>query len=284
MRYSLYQATEGGLSTFKLFIQMQDNGHVRCFQFHSNIKGISDIPGVTRLFGREVHDIAGEYFLFPINYTGVELGAFGLIEESPKVIAMQFLEDSESALRGRWILRFLPDGSVLFWKPFPMVFTVPQTDITVTEEELQTLEVVEQKFAIFEVTAEEGTFKGIAAAEGIWTGGDFHTTMFTAKIVKSINQQMAANIDKMLVDYNHDFIPNGKLKKVTLKQERGITFIDVEGEGNLPIPMGSGLSLIVKSKIKWDKNLNVFVLLEAEPQGVSILTEGNPACTICMIR
>ncbi len=284
MRYALYQAKEGGFSTFKLFIQLQDNGMVRCYQFHSNVEGISDIPGVTRLFGREVNDIAGEYFLFPINYTGVEVGAFGLIEASEKVIAMQFLEDEDNVLRGRWVIRSLPDGSVLFWKPFPMVFTMPQTDIIVTEEELQTLEVVEQKFAIFEVTADKGTFHGIAAAEGVWTGADFHTTMFTEKMIKSINQQMATNIDKMLVDYNHDFIPNGKLKKVTLKQQRDITFIEVEGEGNLPIPMGSGLSLIVKSKLKWDKNLNVFVLLEAEPQGVSILTEGNPACTICMIR
>lgn len=284
MIYSFYQSIDGGLSTFKLFIQMNKGGQVREYEFHSNIKGISDIPGVTRLFGREVLDIAGEYFLFPISFNGVEVGSFGLIDSSEKFIEMQFLDDTDNVLRGRWLLRFLSDGGVLFWKPLPLVFTLPTRDVTVTTDNLDAIQQIEQKFAIFEVTAADGKFSGIAAAEGIWTGGDFHTTMFTEKIIKSINQQMIKNIDKMLVDYNHDFIPNGKLTKITLKQERNITFIDIEGEGNLPIPLGSGLSLIVKSKLKWDKNLNVFVLLEAEPQGVSILTEGNPACTICMIR
>ena len=88
----------------------------------------------------------------------------------------------------------------------------------------------------------------------------------------------------MLIDYNHDLIHDGILKKVSLHEDKGIKYIRASGTGNKPIPPGSGMSLLTKSKLKWDKNLNVFVMIDVETLGLSIITENNPACTICMIR
>ncbi len=283
MRYSFYKHFSEGLSTFNLHLQNEENGKIRSFEFQSNIEGISDIPGVTRLFGKEIEDLAGNYALFPVRFDNVEVGNFGLIQQDEKFTTLQFSNEEPGTLNGRWILRKLSTGDFLLWKPVPMVFTTPTTDIAIGED-VEKIEEIEQQFAIFEVHGSDGKFSGIGVAEGIWTGKDFHTTLFNKPILNRINKKMNDNMSQMLVDYNHDFVPNGKLTKVTLQEQRGVAFIELEGEGNLPIPPGSGLSLILKSKIKWDKNLNVFVLLEADPLGISIITEGSPACTICMIR
>jgi len=282
MRYSFYQAFSDDINVFRLYIQTPFDS-VRCFEFNSNIKAISNEDGVTRLFGKEIFDKVGNYFLFPLDFDNVEVGEFMLVEDNEKFTRIRFPEDNKT-LEGDWILRNLSDGNVLFWKPFPIVAVMPTKNVQVVQEDGDTLAIVEQQFSIFELTVDGFNFEGIAAAEGIWTGEDFHTTLFTGAIIESLEKQMRKDMPLQVVDYNHDFINAGKLTKVSLQERRGIKFIAVEGVGDKVIPLGSGLSIFIKSTLKWDSNLNVFVLLSAEPKGVSIMTEIRPACTICMIR
>lgn len=285
MRYSFYQHFDKTANIFKLYLQLPDELYVRCYEFITNAQGISNIPGITRLFGRQVIDHAGEYFLYPIHFDNVEVGYAGLLHKEDKFLRIEFSEvENDSTLKGKWVIRYLSNGEVLFWKPLPVVYTLPTKNLEVVVKEGDKVIEVEQQYSVFELKASDGKFEGIAAAEGVWTGRDYHTTLFSDKDIESIYQQMADKVQDMFVDYNHDFIGNGKLSEVTLKERHGIKYIDVKGEGNSPIPLGSGLSLIIKSKLKWDTNLNVWVLSAAEPKGVSILTHSNPACTICMIR
>lgn len=281
MRYSFYQAFSEDINVFRLYIQTHDI--VRCYEFKSDIKAISNENGITRLFGKQIFDIAGNYFLFPLDFDNVEVGEFMLMEEDEKFTRLRFLE-SNKTLQGDWILRRLSTGDVLFWKPFSIVAVMPTKDVQVVKEEGETLATVEQQFSIFEMAADGNNFEGIAIAEGVWTGKDFHTSLFTEEIIESLAQQYSENMDNILVDYDHDFVNAGKLNKVELKEQRGVKYISVKGIGDKPIPLGSGLSILIKSTLKWDINLNVFVLLSAEAKGISIITESRPACTICMIR
>ena len=281
MRYSFYQFFSGEINVFRLYIEMPKG--VLCYEFKSNIKAISNEDGITRLFGKQIYDIAGNYFLFPLTFDNVEVGEFMLMEDAEKFVRIRFLE-SNKTLQGDWLLRYLSSGDVLFWKPFPDVAVMPTKDVQVIQEDGEELPIIEQRFSVFEITTDGHNFDGIAIAEGIWTGGDFHTTLFTDKIIESLAQQMESNMQDQLVDYNHDFISSGKLTNVKLEKRRGIKYISVKGIGDKPIPLGSGLSILIKSTLKWDNNLNVFVLLDAEPKGISIMTETFPACTICMIR
>ncbi len=282
MRYSFYQSFNEGANTFRLYVQMP-NGNVKQYEFNSNIEAISNEDGITRLFGKEVFDIAGNYFLFPLQFDNVDVGEFMFMEDNEKFIRLRFLEN-DKALQGDWILRFLSNGGVLFWKPFPVVSVMPTKNVQVTQDNNENLPIVEQQFSIFELHADGNDFDGIAAAEGIWTGNDFRTTLFTGEIIESLAKQMHDNMEGQLIDYNHDFLNSGKLTEVSLQEQRGIKYIAVKGVGDRPIPLGSGLSIFLKSTLKWDNNLNVFVLLNAEAKGVSIITENRPACTICMIR
>jgi len=281
MRYSFYQFFSGDINVFRLYIEMPKG--VLGYEFKSNIKAISNENGITRLFGKQIFDIAGNYFLFPLTFNNVEVGEFMLLEDAEKFIRIRFLE-SNKTLQGDWLVRHLSSGDILFWKPFPIVAIMPTKNVQVIQENNEELPIIEQQFSIFGAVADGRNFEGIAAAEGIWTGSDFHTTLFTDKIIESLAQQMKENMTVQLIDYNHDFISAGMLSSVELKEERGIKYIFVKGVGDKPIPFGSGLSILIKSTLKWDTNLNVFVLLNAEPKGVSIITENIPACTICMIR
>jgi len=281
MRYSFYQFFSEEVNVFRLYIEMPKG--VLCYEFNSNIKAISNEDGITRLFGKQIFDIAGNYFLFPLTFDNVEVGEFMLIEDAEKFVRIRFLENNKT-LQGDWLLRYLSSGDVLFWKPFQVVSVMPTKDIQVIQENGEELPVIEQRFSVFEITTDGHNFDGIAAAEGIWTGGDFHTTLFTDTVIESLAQQMKNNMEDQLVDYNHDFISSGKLTNVKLEERRGIKYISVKGIGDKLIPMGSGLSILIKSTLKWDSNLNVFVLLSAEAKGISIMTETIPACTICMIR
>ena len=221
--------------------------------------------------------------MFPISYDNVETGNFDLIERDDKFTRMVFEDVEGNVLRGEWILRWLSNGSILLWKPLPVVFNLPTKEVNmVVSEELKA---VEQKFSMFEITAVNGNeFEGTLAAEGIWTGQDLHTTLFSDKIIETIYQKFSEELPKMVVDYNHDLTSAGHFTDVSLHERNGIKYIDVKGVGDKPIPLGSSLSLHTKSKIIWDRNLNVHVLLDADPVGGSILTEGKSACTICMIR
>lgn len=283
MRYSFYQYFSEEGNVFRLYIQTFKDGVVRCYEFKTNIKAISNEPGVTRLFGKEVFDIAGNYFLFPLDFDNVETGDFLLVQEEPKFTKLNFInEDTE--LKGEWILRRLSTGEFLFWKPFPIVTTVVDRVITVSDSEVIPIVAVEQRFSVFEVKTKDNRWDGIAMAEGIWTGQDLYTTYFNKDIVESIYQQLSSDLENQLVDYNHDLIHDGTIDKVSIHTENGIRLIRASGTGNKPIPGGSGLSLLTQSKLKWDNSLNVYVSLSSVPKGVSIITESNPACTICMIR
>lgn len=285
MRYSFWQSFDKNANLFKLYLQLPEEPFVRCYEFFSKVEGISDIPGITRLFGEEIHDPAGHYFLYPINYDHVEAGFCGLLQKEEKFLRIEFFNDeNESPLKGKWVLRKLSNGMILFWKPPPVIYTMPTKNVEVKVEEGDKTMEIEQKFSVFQLESSDGKFTGIAAAEGVWTGQDLHTTLFSDKDIENIYEQMKDKLPEMLVDYNHDFVNNGGLKKIALKTQRGVKYIEVEGEGNSPIPLGSGLSLIIKSKLKWDTNLNVWTLAAVVPKGVSILTQGNPACTICMVR
>ena len=214
----------------------------------------------------------------------IDVGEFLVIEDTEKILRFNFIEENKM-LKGDWILRKLSTGDYLFWKPFPIVAVMPTKNVEVALEQGEVIEPVDQQFSIFQLeTDSDNSFRGILLAEGVWTGGDLHTTLFTDQIIVKIAQKMQANINNQLVDYNHSFVNEGSLIKVELREERGINYIWVEGVGQKPIPPGSGLSIILKSTLKWNSKLNVFVLLEAEPIGSSIMTNNKPACTICMIR
>jgi hypothetical protein len=283
MKYSFYQYFNEDGNIFRLYIQTPNSDFVRCYEFKTDIEGVSDEPGITRLFGKEIFDVAGNYFLFPLDFNNVEVGDFVLLQEDDKFTRLNFVSEN-NVLQGEWLLRRLSTGDILFWKPFPAVFTAKNTSATIQISDNTPEVEAEQKFSLFELTSDGGSFDGIAVAEGVWTGQDFHTTLFTKDIIEEIFSQMDGNLENMLVDYNHNMISDGQLKGVTLHEDRGIKYIRATGTGNQPIPAGSGLSLLVKSKLKWDNNLNVFVLVKAETLGLSIITENNPACTLCMIR
>ncbi len=283
MKYSFYQHFNEEGNVFRLYIQTFKDGVVRCYEFKTDIKGISNEPGVTRLFGKEVFDVAGNYFLFPLDFDNVEVGDFLLIQEEPKFTKLNFVT-SDNALQGEWILRRLSTGEFLFWKPFPVVTTTIDRIITVSDSEVIPIVAIEQRFSVFEVNTKDNKWDGILLAEGIWTGQDYHTTYFNKGIVDSIYQQLSSDLENQLVDYNHDLIHDGTIDKVSIHTENGIRLIRASGTGNKPIPAGSGLSLLTQSKLKWDNNLNIYVALSSVPKGTSIITESNPACTICMIR
>lgn len=281
MRYSFYQYFTETMNIFKLYIQEFNNCPVRCYVFTTPVNGISGEPGVTRLFGEEKVDPAGEYFLFPITFDNVEVGEFNLLEINEKFIKLDFLG---SMLNGTWVIRYLADGRVLFWKPFPIVYTVPTRGFVVEQVEGDIIREVKQTLSVFQAEVKDRKFEGIALAEGIWTGGDLHTTLFSDKDVDHIYDEMKSNLSEMIVDYDHSFINDGKLNGISLGERRNTKFIELSGEGNKPIPFGSGLSLILNSELKWDTKLNVWTLLSVKPLGVSVITQGSPACTICMIR
>ena len=286
MRYSFYKGDPdaAGYSTFRLYVETAD-GPVLSYKFMSDIQEVSKEPGITRLFGKQVEDIAGEYFLYPVDYNNVEVGYFDVIEVSEKFIKLKFMEQEGNSLEGIWYLRLLSSGGMLFWKPFPVVSVMPTKNVEVKLEEGEEIIPIQQTFNVFSVAEEiDGSFSGIAAAEGVWTGGDLHTTLFTGGIIEKIAEQMGDKMKDQVVDYNHDFVNSGRINTVELREERGIKHIFVSGKGFKPIPHGSGLSITLKSTIKWNNNLNVFVLIKAEPLGVSIITASTPACTICKIR
>lgn len=284
MRYSLYQAADETDNVFRLFIQTPESSFVRCFEFKSNIKAISNEDGITRLFGKEIFDIAGNYFLFPISTENVETGEFNLIEETPKVIRMNFVE-SDKTLQGEWILRRLSTGEFLFWKPFPIVAVMPTKNVDVSVEQGEVVKDIPQQFGLFDLETDgSNNFKGILAAEGIWTGADLHTTLFSDKMIVKLVKAMQDKIEDLIVDFNHSFENKGSVFKVELREERNIKYIWVEGVAQDTIPHGSGLSITLKSTLKWNSKLNVFALLEADPIGLAIMTENKPSCTICMIR
>ena len=284
MRYSFYQGFDDVNEVFRLYFQTHDNSIIRCFEFKSNIKAISNEPGITRLFGKEIFDQAGNYFLFPLEFDNVDVGEFLVIENTDKVLRFNFIEGNKM-LQGDWVLRRLSTGDYLFWKPFPIVSIMPTKNVEVSLEQGEIIEPVEQQFSIFELETDgDNTFRGILAAEGIWTGGDLHTTLFTDTIIVKLAKKMQENMSNQLVDFNHSFINEGNFFKVELREERNIKYIWVEGVAQKPIPFGSGLSITLKSTLKWNSKLNIFVLLEADPIGGSIITDNKPACTICMIR
>ena len=284
MRYSFYSYFGEEVNVFRLYTQMREEGMVKCYEFQTNVKGISNEPGITRLFGKEVFDIAGNYFLFPLDFDNVEIGEFTITQENEKFTRLFFVTKEGNTLSGEWILRNLTTGQVLFWKPLPVVFNMPTGGVTIKEDDTSNFIEVEQRFSIFELETDGGSFHGVAAAEGIWTGQDFNTTLFTGKIIQSLGEQLNDSMTSMIVDRNHDFINDGGLDTVSIKERKGVKYIEVSGFSNTPIPPGSGLSITIKSEIKWDNILNVWVLMNASPIGVSIITESRPACTICMIR
>lgn len=282
MRYSLYKAeTEEGL-LYRLFVKTQ-NGPVKGFEFQSEVQAFSSKPGLTRMFGKQIHDFNGDYYLYPLDYTTVQVGEFNLIEDTQKFMKLEFLGEDNS-LKGEWILRKLSNGQTLLWKPYPlageMTIDEPQN---FSEGEIE----VTQSYSIFDIeNVGDNIFRGIAAAEGAWTGTDFRTTYFNKDIIESLGNDMVSGLDKMLVDFNHDEISHGKLTLAEVREVRGIKHIYVEGvtDKTNPVRLGSGLSIMIKSKLKWDSNLNIYVLISATALGVSVITESRPACTICMVR
>jgi len=278
MKYSLYQ----NKTEIKLYIQTQ-KGLVKGYQFFSNIENISNIPGMTRLFGAET-EMDNDYPLYPIDYSIASVGKFDLIEQTEKFTRLNFEKEEKAVLQGEWLLRHLSTGETLFWKPYPTVGVMSTKNIDISQKDGEVIKTVDQQFSVFAIEAFENTFSGIAAAEGVWTGADFRTTLFTDEIIQKLAKDMKNNMSTQLVDFNHDFIPAGKLTNVELRKERGISYIFVEGITERPVAFGAGLSILIKSTLKWNSKLNVYVLLEASSLGTSIITESKPACTMCMIR
>lgn len=279
MRYSLYKYSKDGIYEYKLFFESQF-GNVVGYKFTSDNEKISNEFGVARLFGSKIFDIAGEYMLYPVQHDDVEIGEFYVVEEHDEFIKMIF-SDVNKGLTGVWIIRSLSNGETLLWKPFPLVSTMPK----VTKDLDTSLFIKQtQNFALFRLEHNGYDFTGTAVAEGVWTGIDKHTTLFTSEIVDQVYDKMKDTLDSQIVDYNHDSVNKGKLTDITLKSYMDRKYIEVKGISSSSVPLGSGLSVTLDSTIVWDNNLNVWVLVSAEPIGVSIITENTPACTICMIK
>ena len=279
MKYSFYQVFNKDDNSFKLIVQTPMK--IIGYQFFSDIKHISNELGMTRLFGKQIDDSDARYALFPIN-KDVQVGNFDLIEENENFMKLSFDERGIGDLKGEWILRKLNNGETLFWKPFSTITQEFSQEVTIDNK--QKSKEVTQSYSVFEIHSNEHEFSGIVAAQGIWTGRDKHTTLFTKELIQMLASDMKQNREIQLVDFNHNLINSGKITSVELKEERGISHISITGVADRPVPAGSGLSIMIKSTIKWDRNLNIYVPVSAESKGVSILTENNPACTICMVR
>lgn len=282
MKYSFYYSGEKDKTTYRLFLERQFG--VGGWKFETNIKAISNQPGITKLIGKEFYDFGGEYMLYPLDFKQVETGEYFLIEQHDKYLKIRFLGEN-TILQGDWIIRRLmgPNDNWIFWKPSAEVFALPTRNIAdgnVEEDEL----VLNQKFSAFKLSTDGFEFEGIAAAEGIWLGMDNHTTLFTDDIIEEIGQQLISKKENLIIDYNHDQMNDAKIENIVIKEQSNMKYIEITGVGNKFIPLGSGLSLTLNSTLLWNNKVNAWVLTKVDVIGVSIITEGSPGCTICMIR
>ena len=264
----------------RLFLQMQEAGRIDCFKLKGELGAISNVPNMTRLFGTEIQNFNEPYYLFPIDLSVASSGEYKVLQENEKYLKVQFLS---GLLSGIWILRRLNTGEVLLWKPADDNFVCPAKSM-ITPVVSSFAQPVVQQFSSFVASTDGKTFSGVAAATGVWTGLDMHTTMFPAYTIEKMYHKMIQNMGSLVVDFNHDLQNKGGIDKVTLHDDKKIKYISVEGHSDVEVPRGAGLSIMTVSDLRWDDNLKVFVADDSTPLGVSVITKGNPACTICRVN
>ena len=277
---------EGDNYTFPLYVQIDNR--VRCFMLSGKQSQLSNEPGITRLFGRELEGSA--YMMYPINRNGAKKFEADLKQSTFNVIKMfvydtywEGEQDHKSIINGDWILRRLKSGSWLFWKPYYTLYTkdVAMPTEVVKDSEVKTMK---NEFEMFMPTVNGYDFKGVVAAAGTWTDKGGWTLTMGNEIIEKIYTQLKGKVNQTVIDWDHDDNYVGTLIRAELSQRFAKKYIEVEGVMPTAVPDEAGLSLTVNSKALWDKKHNTWVVIGVDVIGFSIITQGKPACTVCMIR
>jgi hypothetical protein len=292
MKYSVILEKFDNSCILKVYLQNQ-NGSIDYYKFKSNIRDISNLPNITKMFGEvNLGYSEGDYYLHPIGLDGIETGNFNIIEEQDKFKKINFANGE--ILNGIWIIRKTNDGRYLLWKPNIDNLNCPAMsfDKEIEGEGIQ----VTQQYATFNNIIGEFEFEGIGITSGIVVGLDEHPTLVTPVMVRSMFKQMKLDQDKLFVDYDHrtltpssvhridSLVNEGSITNLELIDNNKLTYIYVKGKGDKPIELGTGLSVNWQSTIVWDNELNVFVLTAVNVLGFSLVKQMKPACKICFVK
>lgn len=239
---------------------------------------ISDVSGIARLHADKLRLRDSTYNLYPIE-EDVTQGQFEYLQIYPEYMIIKIT--SGKLISGIWVVRVLADNNVLFWKP--PTLNEKQTIVGYSGDYKGEKKHVSQEYSLFTVDSGGKTFSGIAIAEGVWMGLDKRPTYFGKKIITNIGQQFAKALNTIPVFENHDRIPHGMITGVVTKEIKGINTVTISGTFDKPVLPDCALSLDVKSDLIWDNKINAYDLLAVEVEGLSVLTQGKPACTICMV-
>lgn len=277
MKYSIYFKGEN----VELHLETQIVGRIDCYKFDGTLERFSNVPNMTRLFGYENINYNQPYYLYPIDLKKSSKGEYQVLEDKNTHLRLRFLS---GILEGEWIIRRLNTGQILFWKPITKEFVCPAKTM-IDEVSSDIKQTVKQQFSSFEnVSNDPFMFEGITAATGVWTGADLHTTLFPDYAIDKIGNRMKTLMKDLFVDFNHNENFAGGIDEVDLVNNKKIKYIAVKGHSNIEVPKGAGLSLQLDSSLVWDNTLNIWVLNDAIPEGVSIMTNNKPACKICWVK
>lgn len=272
------------------------------------LKGVSNKENTSRLFGKALMGSANKGWL---NVDGIaENGEIyipfdkGTIELGIQNNNYSELFFSGSKLSGRWFLRKLPnifDKSLLgdreseicvLWKPSKQSNSPSEATHEVTCAcPMKTLnsnpvkpdkvdKYVMKSSMTMPVITGEGTFEGIATAEGTWIDMFGVKYVYTADFVKLLASRMqeAVKTQSLLVDKHHQNDDNGTISSVLLVQDP-INHVKVQGKYNGDLSDVLGMSMELRLRSVWSDEFQAWVPFDAMTDRVSLVSD--PACKIC---
>lgn len=277
---------KGDNYTFPMYVQIDKK--ILCFMMSGKQSDFSDEPGVTRLFGSQVE--GDTYMMYPIDRSRTRSFGAEVKTNSWNVIKFRVVEPppelkdaEEPPIHGEWIFRRLDSGSWLLWKPYYDVYVKAVPEILERKPTGDSKQMV-NKFEMFMPTVDGYDFSGTVAAAGTWTDKSGWTLVMGNEIIESMYTQLKAKLNQTIIDWDHDDNWVGTLVRVEMNQRYTKKYIDVEGVMPTVVPDGAGLSISISSEAIWDTKYNAWVIIKATVLGFSIITQGKPACTVCMIR
>jgi hypothetical protein len=274
---------------------MQD-GTVISYKFLTQDHMISDNPNATRWFGELVIG-ENDYYLYPIDESGISVGEFEIIQLHEKFIKIRFLN---GLITGEWYLRNINGGEILFWKPKPEGFicTMNSTQVTETVSVEDKINVT-QAFGAH-LVIDGRNFSGPCMSSGIVTGLDRVSTLFPDSFLEMFTKKLQDKMPELVVDIDHellqimrgnvpteeekDFTNTGEINEVLLKKNKKLNYIWCKGQTTHPVPAHAGLSVTLETEAVWDDELNIYVAVNGEPIGISITDKIQPACKICWVE
>ena len=286
MRYSLYKDTFEDLNTFRLYLKLQDGSVVR-YEFKTQDHMLSNLPTATRWFGKL--SFVDDYFLYPIDTSGISVGEYEIIQMHEKFIKIKFLN---GMVQGEWYLRNIRDGEILFWKPKPEGFVCQMRSVEISKLELREDRItVEQAFGAH-LIIDGREFSGPCMSSGIVTGLDRVSTLFPDSFLRKFTKKLQNKMSDLIVDIDHEFLVTGdkegsntgEITEIKLKENNRINYIWCKGRTNHPIPGNAGLSVTLKTEAVWDDDLNIYVAVDGDPIGITITDKISPSCKICWIE